>query len=62
MKHRANRHLQLSLRLAAQAPTAIPVERDEELVLALVDLLMDAISTLNVPETDSERRSRDEQR
>jgi hypothetical protein len=61
MKHCANRHLQLSLRLAAQAPTAIPVERDEELVLALVDLLMDAISTLNVPETDSER-SRDEQR
>jgi hypothetical protein len=38
---------------------AIPVERDEELVLALVDLLMDAISTLNVPERDPQR-SRDE--
>jgi hypothetical protein len=38
---------------------AIPVERDEELVLALVDLLMDAIATLNVSERDPQRR-RDE--
>jgi hypothetical protein len=59
MKHRAHRHLQLSLKLATQAPIPVPLERDEELILALVDLLIDAIATLNVPETDSER-SRDE--
>jgi len=59
MKPRTNDHLQLSLRLADQVPMAIPVERDEELVLALVDLLMDAIATLNVSERDPQRR-RDE--
>ena len=57
MKPRTNGHLQLSLRHADQVSMAIPVERDEELVLAIVDLLMDAISTLN--ERDPQR-SRDE--
>lgn len=59
MTRRATRHLQLNLRLAAPAPTAITDEKDAELVLALVDLLMDAISTIDAPERMPER-SRDE--
>ena len=55
MKRRSTRQVQLNLRLAAPPPAAIPGEKDEELVLALVDLLMDAISIIDAPERGPER-------
>jgi hypothetical protein len=49
MKGRSIRQVQLNLGLAAPPPATISGEKDEELVLALVDLLMDAIAIIDAP-------------
>ena len=54
MKRHSTRQVQLNLGLAAPPP-AIVGEKDEELVLALVDLLIDAIATIDAPERGPER-------
>jgi hypothetical protein len=46
--------VQLNLGLAAPPPATISGEKDEELVLALVDLLMDAIAIIDAPERGPE--------
>lgn len=55
MKRRSTWQVQLNLGLAAPPPTAVPKQKDEELALALVDLLMDAISITDAPERVPER-------
>lgn len=57
MEPRKRRLLQLNLGLAVPVPTAITNEKDEELIRAIVDLLMEALST---DEVSGNRRSRHE--
>jgi len=42
-------HLQFKLELADQAPAELPADRSEELVRALVDLLLGAVPVNDAP-------------
>jgi hypothetical protein len=59
MKAPGNRHLQLNLRLADPSPTMMPGEKNEELLLAIVDLLLEAIATESTVEPVPDRRTED---
>ena len=45
MKAPENRHLQLNLRLTNASPTVMADEKNEELLLAIMDLLLEAIAS-----------------
>ena len=45
MKAPENRHLQLNLRLANASPTVMASEKNEELLQAIMDLLLEAIAS-----------------
>ena len=45
MKALENRHLQLNLRLTNASPTVMADEKNEELLLAIMDLLLEAIAS-----------------
>lgn len=45
MKAPENRHLQLNLRLTNASPTVMAGEKNEELLLAIMDLLLEAIAS-----------------
>ena len=59
MKVPGNRHLQLNLRLANPSPTMVAGEKNEELLLAIIDLLLEAIATEDGVAPMSERRTED---
>lgn len=52
------RLLQLNLGLAVPVPTAITNEKDEELIRAIVDLLIEAVSTDEVSDNVRSRYER----
>jgi hypothetical protein len=54
-----NRHLQLNLRLADPPPTAMAGEKNEELLLAIIDLLLDAVATEGGVDPVPDRRTED---
>jgi hypothetical protein len=45
MKAPENWHLQLNLRLTNASPTVIADEKNEELILAIMDLLLEAVAS-----------------
>jgi len=45
MKAPENRHLQLNLRLTNASPTVMAGEKNEELLQAIMDLLLEAIAS-----------------
>jgi hypothetical protein len=45
MKRRADRHLQLNLRLADPKLAVVPSHKHEELSRAIIDLLLEAVAT-----------------
>jgi hypothetical protein len=45
MKALENRYLQLNLRLTNASPTVMAGEKNEELLLAIMDLLLEAIAS-----------------
>ncbi len=55
---RRKRLLQLNLGLAVPVPTAITSEKDEELIRAIVDLLMEAVSADEVSDNVRSRHER----
>ena len=59
MKAPGNRHLQLNLRLADPSPTMVVGEKNEELLLAIIDLLLEAIATDGGVDPMPERRTED---
>ena len=59
MKAPGNRHLQLNLRLADPSPTMMAGEKNEELLLAIIDLLLDAIAPERDEEPVPDRRTED---
>ncbi len=61
MEARKRRLLQLNLGLAVPTPTEITSEKDEELIRAIVDLLIEALSTTDEV-SENERRSRHERK
>lgn len=52
MKRRADRHVQMNLRLADPKPAAVPADKHEELSRAIIDLLLEAIAS----DSPAERR------
>ena len=60
MEARKRRLLQLNLGLAVPTPTEITSEKDEELIRAIVDLLIEALSTTD--EVSDNERSRHERK
>ena len=59
MKAPGNRHVQLNLRLADPSPTMMAGDKNEELLLAIVDLLLEAIATESAVEPVPDRRTED---
>ena len=59
MKAPGNRHLQLNLRLTDPSPTMEAGEKNEELLLAIIDLLLEAIATDECVEPMPHRRTED---
>jgi hypothetical protein len=59
MKAPGNRHLQLNLRLGDLPPTMVAGEKNEELLLAIIDLLLEAIATDGDVDPMPERRTED---
>jgi hypothetical protein len=54
MKGRADRHVQLNLRLADPPPAVVPPEKNEELSRALIDLLLEALTVGGAAEQGGE--------
>lgn len=59
MKAPGNRHQQLNLRLADPSPTMMAGEKNEELLLAIIDLLLEAIATEGGVDRAPDRRTED---
>jgi hypothetical protein len=59
MKAPENRHLQLNLRLTNASPTVMADEKNEELLLAIMDLLLEAIASDDGPESVPDGRAED---